>query len=465
MESVTGRHDNGAMRRTGRSALIRGLATLAVMAAGIVVVATRGTTPIAQAGTVIGSVVDAQVVTPSGSSQPALSGQTLSSGEVITTGDHGSAELVTRGRLTLLGANAALEVIDGARQQLRTGTAVVDSLQGPGLALDLAGDTVAIPHGSATEAARGVTVTVGALSGPAAITSANGRVLALTSLSQAVTSGAALPAATTPLHLSDSANEARVVPRLVADDLALNTLASGIDTTGRVTARVVESSWTGSLQPVPAQGARSERVLPVLIADSTSGGSAQQRYSDVVTWRAEGGSWGVVVHLLSGSAAAVEATLAALQRQAEAPGRVGNVAVFVTSGDDNSTSTTQQTHTPGGRHPRHGAPPGGSSGGSPPPPTLTASLVATVRAVVNRLLGLLPRHNPGVPSPPAGSTSVHNSGAAAETAVTSVVGGVHHKTGHRAAPTRRPVSSAPATGSAGSSGGSVLGNLIGGLLH
>ena len=67
-------------------------------------------------------------------------------------------------------------------------------------------------------------------------------------------------------------------------------LESG-NTTGRSTAHAVEASFAGFKQPIPDRTVRSERVLPVLIADATHGGDTQQRYDDAVAWRAEGGSW------------------------------------------------------------------------------------------------------------------------------------------------------------------------------
>ena len=122
----------------------------------------------------------------------------------------------------------------------------------------MAGLAVAIPAGSAIRAERSVTVRVAALAGRADVTSAAGRTLTIDSLHQAMVGGDALPDNTTPLQLTDDDGEAHAVPDLVRDDETLNGLASGIDSTGPATARVVASSWHGPLSAPPGLG-RAER--------------------------------------------------------------------------------------------------------------------------------------------------------------------------------------------------------------
>ncbi|HVV77609.1 MAG TPA: hypothetical protein VHC43_16435 [Mycobacteriales bacterium] len=458
------------MRRTGRSALAQGAAAVAVMAAGVVVVATNDSTPVSSAATVLGAVRNARIVSASGATRVATAGMHLLDGDVVSTGSGGSAELNTRGRTTLLGAFGALAVVNGSRQQLRTGTAVVDALHGPSLDIDLSGDTVSIPRGSATEAARGPSTRVGALSGPAAITSTGGRRLVLTALSQAVLSGDALPAGTTPLHLTDSAHESTVVPALVRDDEALQGLARGIDTTGRSTAHVVEASWTGTTPPVPNHVNRSERVLPVLIADSTHGGTAQQRYDDSVAWRAEGGSWGVVLHLLSGRASAVEATLAALQRSGQSPGRVGTVTPTGVSAAGNPP--TVRATRPVTRPSRTGSDdtkppaspgPGGVVAPSPPPDNLLGGLVVTVQNVIDGVLGILP-HDKNIEEP------VYRPKPKPKKAVTSATQAVTSATTKRTATTTKKSTAKASTDAAtpaatATPSNGLLSNLLGGLLH
>lgn len=450
---------------------------LAVVAAGAIVAATRGSTPVAGADTKLGAVRDAEVVSVSGAVRPAVAGEELAHGDVVTTGPHGSAELITGGRNTLLGRDAALAVVNGGRQQLRTGTAVVDARSGPGLDLDLSGDVVAIPHGSGTEAARGPSTKVGALVGDAVISSTSGRRLELPALSQAVLNGDALPARTTPLQLSDSVDEDVVAHGLVNDDRTLKGLARGIDTTGRSTAHVVEASWTGSTAPLPDTVHRSERVLPVLIADSTHGGTAQDRYNQAVVWRAEGGSWGVVLHLLSGDASAVVATLADLQKRGQAPGQVGNVPTIISAaGPSGPTSVQPPSSQKPSATTHHGGtsqPPTPSGGNKPPqaPPTLLGSLVSTVQNVLDGVLGLLPHDKLSgdptttkVPTKPTGSAST---GSTAATTSTSTA--THTSSTSKSAATtvtksvvKTTKTTVPVATTAPTNG--LLGNLLGGLL-
>ncbi|HEX3706477.1 MAG TPA: hypothetical protein VHV76_07575 [Mycobacteriales bacterium] len=448
------------MRRTGRSATARGVAALAVMATGIVVVATRGTTPVAQASTLLVQSKDADIVTSSGATHAAVTGQQVVAGDVVTTGPHGFAQLLTRGRLVLLSSKGALAVVSGDHQQLRTGTAVVDALHGAGLALDLAGDTVTIPVGSATEAARGVSVRIGALAGPAAVSSTTGRHLAMPPLSQTLINGDALPAVTTPLHLMDSDDEDRVVPRLVADDIAMKTLARGIDTTGRSTAQVIEASWTGLAQPIPDR-TRSERVLPVLIADATHGGDMQQRYDDAVAWRAEGGSWGVVLHLLNGQASSVESTLSALQHSTQKPGQVGSITPTVVgdftgsgTGSHNATQPATTVTSPFPSNPSAPGTPAPGGGATPTPaPTLLGSLVSTVQSVIDGVLNLLPHDSTVSTAPDTKKTGLTSGLTATKSASQTDAGSTTHK-----------ASKAPTTTPAATSSNGLLGNLLGGLL-
>jgi hypothetical protein len=458
MEGMDVQGDNAPMRRTGRSALAQGAMALAVMAAGVVVVATDGSTPAANAETVLGVVKDAKIVSSSGSTRVAEAGDRLFRGDVIMTGPHGSAQVITRQRTTFLAGPGALVVVDGERQQLRSGTVVVDALDGPGLDLDLTGTLVTIPRGSAIEAARGASTRVGALAGPAELASSVGRRLALPALEQVVLSGDAVPGATTPLHLTDSAEEARVVPRLIADDIALKTLARGIDTTGRSTAHIVETSWTGVSQPIPNRAKRSERVLPVLIADSTRGGSAQQRYNNAVAWRAQGGSWGVVLHLLSGRAAAVEATLAALQRTGQSPGQIGTVQppTIVAAAPTGPRPFQTPPVNPGGtKPPGSGSHQPTTTPTTSPPDNLLGGLVATVQNVIDGVLGLLPHDKVKADADPT-TTTVSNTVThkAAPRKTTSVVTQPKSTTNETtAAPSVTPT---PSNG--------LLGDLLGGLL-
>jgi hypothetical protein len=449
--------DAAAYRRTGLWLVARGGLSIAVVAVGIVVAVTRGSSPITSAATILRDPRDATVRSTSGSSHVGVDGEAITAGEVVMTGPHGVADLDTRGRNVLLSGGAALEVVDGEHQQLKTGTAVVDARNGAGLLLDLTGDTVTIPQGSATEAARGVSVRVGSLVGPASITSTTGRRLSVPTLYQALFSGDALPSAIAPLHLNDSNDEVEVIPHIVADDLSLESLARGIDTTGRSTAQVIDASFTGIRQPVPDSHSRSERVLPVLIADATHGGEVQQRYDDAVDWRAEGGSWGVVLHLLNGTATTVEATLASLQKAGQKAGQVGTViTVGVTTPPTTGPSAIATPPVIGGGTTFPTSP---GTPSSPPstvptvPPNLLGGLISTLQSVIDGVLNLLPHD----PTPSTDATSSNTSKLSS--GLTSTLKGA--KSASHNSDQTSPIKPTP-TPSATSNG--LLGDLLGGLL-
>jgi len=271
-----------------------------------------------------------------------------------------------------------------ASAELRHGAVVVDAQHGPGLAMSVAGLRVGTSSGTALRAERSVTVRIAALAGDASVDSSTGRHLDVASLSQVIVGGDALPDSTadSPLRLTDDDGEAHTVPSLVRDDLALDTLASGIDNTGSSTVRVVTAAWHSGLDPLPAGVADSEQVLPVVIA-AASGGDTSAHYSTAVQLRRDGASWGVVAHRLHTTSAAVLAALQAFEKGA-ATGQVGTVpaALAFLSG----AGSTGPSHHGGG-----GSRPGGtsSSPGAHPSPSPSGS-PDVVGGTIDRVLKLLP---------------------------------------------------------------------------
>jgi hypothetical protein len=294
--------------------------------------------------------------------------------------------------------SAVIAVVDGAHQQLRTGTAVYDAVHGDGLLVDIAGAELMVPDGSAIEAQRSVAVQVGALAGPAQLTSSAARQVTVRPLTQAVLNGDALAASTSPLHLSDSAGEARAVPALVDADQRLKALASGIDASGPAEASVISAAWHGPTAPIPTAASRSEHVLPIVIADATSIGAttADQRYQSVVSWRRSGGSWGVVLAYLKGSPSKVEATLSSLQK-GQPNGQLGGQVTVLAGGAPHApTGNSHQQNPSPPSHPT--APPTSSGPGGPPThptPTPTPSkgpikkVLGTVGGTVGGVVGIV----------------------------------------------------------------------------
>src|SRR3954462_13388797 len=303
-----------------------GRARAAIAAVGVVAATTMTgcSSPLATATTVLSAVSAASVVHADGSTAAAVNGMRLHPGDVVRTGPGGRAELMTRSRQVYLGSQASLQVLDGEHQQLRHGAMVVDAQHGSGLSLRVGGLEVSAPAGAALRAERSVTVRLGALAGTSRVLSGTGRSLDLAALHQVVVGGDALPDLTTPLRLTDDDGESHAVPVLVRDDESLVGLARGIDGTGAATAKVVTASWRGPSTRTPAGVARSERVMPVVIAAAGPKPDAVHRYRTAVSLRTAGASWGVVAHLLGVGASRVVDELAVLERT-QKPGTIGNV--------------------------------------------------------------------------------------------------------------------------------------------
>ena len=377
--------------------------TRAAIAAVGVVVATSLTgcsSSLASATTVLTAVVDASVVHADGSTAAAVDGLRLHSGDVVRTGSGGRAELVTRARHVYLGSQGSLQVVDGEHQQLRHGALVVDAQHGSGLTLDVAGLAVSAPAGTALRAERSVTVRLGALAGTSHVVSTTGRALDLAALHQVVVGGDALPDSTTPLRLTDDDGESHAVPALVHDDQSLVGLARGIDGSGAATARVVTTAWHGPSIHTPAGVARSEGVLPVVIAAAGPAAEAAHRYSSAVALRKAGGSWGVVAHLLGVGASRVVDELAVLQRT-QTPGTLGNaqqILAAIAAGSGASGGGAAGGGGSGGGNGGNsgggGTGGGGGGGGDNPRPSPSPSSsqqpLDTVSQTVGQVLSLVP---------------------------------------------------------------------------
>src|SRR3954449_1052472 len=347
--------------RAGAVALACGLVAGTVTGCG---------SPLSAATTTLHGVVDATVVHANGAVITAVNGLRLHRGDVVRTGPHGRAELQARGRVIYEGSDAALQMLDGARADLRHGAVVVDAQKGPGLSMSLAGLEVSTGSGSAVRAERDVTVRLGALAGSVGVDSQTGRHLQITPLSQAIVGGDALPDSTTdsPLRLTDDDGEAHAVPLLVRDDLALGSLAAGIDSTGDSTVRLVTAAWHSGLETLPGGVARSEQVLPVVIA-AAAGGDTRAGYATAVALRQHGASWGVVAHRLHTSAAAVLAALSVFEKGA-ATGQVGTVPAalaFLSGGAGGGTDSGSGGGADGSRSGH------GPSSSPRPHPTASAS--------------------------------------------------------------------------------------------
>jgi uncharacterized membrane protein YgcG len=361
-------------------------------------------TSVSAASTTVQGALAATIVHSDGNSGPAVDGLRLRPGDVVETGAGGRAELITDDRVVYVGSQAAVQVLDGDHQVLRSGSVVADAQRGPELHTQVAGLQVSIPAGSAVRAERSVTVRVATLVGRADVVSAAGRTLTIRGLYQAMVGGDALPDVTAPLRLTDDDGESHAVPDLVRDDETLNALARGMDSTGPATARVVAASWHGSLA-APVGVGRSERLMPAVIAASGPATGVQQRYDAAAGYRAAGGSWGVVAHLLGLRAGSVVATLAAFERT-QPQGRIGSVAAVLAAAGTAVVSSPAGQGSSGVRHTAgHGGNSGGSGGGGgggggsggapqPSPSPNAPGAVDQVLNTVDQVLSQLPLPTP-----------------------------------------------------------------------
>jgi hypothetical protein len=357
-------------------------------------------TSVSAASTTVQGALAATVVHTDGTTRPAVDGLRLRPGDVVETGPGGRAELITQDRVVYEGSQAAVQVVDGDHQVLRSGAIVADAEHGPELHAQVAGLAVSIPAGSAVRAERSVTVRVATLAGRADVKSATGRTLTVRALYQTMVGGDALPDVTAPLRLTDDDGESHAVPDLVRDDETLNSLARGIDATGPATARVVAASWRGSLA-APAGVGRSERLMPAVIAATGPSAGVQQRYDAAAGYRAAGGSWGVVAHLLGLKASSVVATLAAFEHT-QPQGRIGSAAAVLASAGTGVVSGQPRQGSSGVHDTGHSGGSGGSdvgsggSGGAPQPsPSPNApGAVNQVLDTVDQVLSQLPLPTP-----------------------------------------------------------------------
>jgi hypothetical protein len=331
------------------------------------------------------------VVHSNGQQVPGVNGLRLHHGDVVRTGPGAQATLVTRSRHVYEGPNAAVQILDGATQSLRQGAVVVDAVQGPGLRLAVAALSVDTPAGSATRSERAVMLRIGSLVGSAEVASDTGQQLRLPALNQIVVGGDALPDAPSPLRLTDDYGEAHAAPALVRDDKALVGLAAGVDAAGATTVKVVTAGWHGPLEHPPAGLARSEQLLPVVIAAAAHPHDAQQRYGDALELRKAGGSWGVVAHRLDTTSDDVLAAFDRLDHEI-ATGHVGTIpaALRFLSGDGSGSGDSGDGSDGDGSGDGGGPQPSAS----PSPSPSDTSLGGTVGDTINRVLKLLPTSTP-----------------------------------------------------------------------
>ena len=377
----------------------------------------------ASAPTVLQEAAGASLVLADGTRRAAVAGERVPSGATVELPGPGVAVLVTRDRETYLAQASSVEVVDGARQRLRTGTAYVDAGDAPGVELTTAAGVVTVREDAVVRVDGGSVPRVGVLAADdevGAEVRASGRrtATAVGAYRQVQVPRGGLPGRVDPLRLAeDDAYEARLATALVDADRFLN--ATGDTLQGAsAQAAVVRTALSTDVPGVPAD---REGALGYLVA--AAAGDPAAELPEVRELREAGGSWGVVAALMDVSVDDVGARLdALLAPTAEAlaagadadAGLAGVVDVLGLGG------TAGDVPVEGGPAPAPqptAGPTGPSDPGdptSPPSPTPgPGGLVGTVEDVVDTVLDLVdpsPSAVPALPLPvrspaPVASTS------------------------------------------------------------
>lgn len=305
---------------SGWVAGVAGLLAVVLLAA-VGVAALRSDT--ASADTVLSRGADARLVLADGSSRAAVEGERVPRGATVAAGPSG-AELTTRDREVHLGGDTRVTVVDGARQELRSGFVMVDASEAPGLELRTAAATVTTQDDSLVRVDSGPLVRVGVLRGDAAAVRAASRRATsdVPTYFQVQVAPGSLPGAVTPFVLTPGdAYERDLASELVRADEDLTALAARLDTDGRVGQVVMAALTEQVAAPVPAPGTRgSEGTLGYLLATaSTDRGDVAARYTRVRELRETGGSWGVVAAIVDAEVSRVSAALGALLEPGAVP--------------------------------------------------------------------------------------------------------------------------------------------------
>lgn len=289
---------------------------LAVLTAGVLALVARDGDP-ATADTIVMSAVNAAVVRPDGSTAEAVEGLVVPPGSVVRTGTCastracGAAQLRTAGRDVYLGAGSTLDVVDGVRQGLEQGLAMVDARGGPKLALTTRAGVLAVGEGSLVRVELGpLVMRVGAFTRHVELAAVGRQVSTpVPALHQVRAPYVGLPADAAALQLTGDVWERTLAADLVAADRDLTRLAAGL---AGEAGRTVLTVAPVALRPVvEAEAARvGDSALELALATAgRADGDALDRLATVRTARDEGGSWGVVAAMVEARVSAVSAAL------------------------------------------------------------------------------------------------------------------------------------------------------------
>ena len=355
---------------------------VSVLVVAVVVLVARTGDP-ASADSYLTGVRDAVVVLPNGTTRPATEGMRVPAGALLRTGAVGAATLRTAGRDVFVGGLSTLQVLDGVRQDLQRGEVMVDSRNGPRLALTTPAGVVAVAEGALARVEEGVVLRLGVFEGTARLTAAGRQATTtVTALHQSKAAYGGLGQSPTALALTDDAWERQLAAGLVSADLDLKALARGL---AGAEGEMVLQSASARLQAVPPASVDvGEQALAMAVAQASTALDPVTALRTVQSDRADGGSWGVVAALVSSRVSAVSALLdgvLAPPGSAPTPVQAGGTPDLSQLFGPPSGPTGSPSPTPGRPSPT----PSPTRRPTPPPPTSSPvdQLVTTVTGLLS----------------------------------------------------------------------------------
>lgn len=378
--------------RVGHLGQARSLPGIAVLAAGSLLAALGLSAcgpDTASAKTVVRSARAATLELAGGQSKPATDGMTVPKGATLRTAPGGSAALVAAGRSVLLGSATAVSVVDGEREQLRSGLVLIDARRAPGLSLDAGAATVRATRGGLARVERGALLRAVSYRSSLTLVPAGRRSqVQVDAFYQRQVPDGGLPGDQTALALTPRDSwERSYVLDLVTADADLSALADGLDRN--------PASSSAVLKAVPASydAAAAERPSEAALAYVISRAAKAGSFAQVRLGRDAGGSWGSVAAIARADVSAVSAALDAVLSPTEGPAVLAAggpaTAAGPQPGQQPGTTTTLSGTTP------TSAPsPGATSAPTRGPRPSPSASPDPVQDVVTTVTGLLPTASP-----------------------------------------------------------------------
>lgn len=360
--------------------------------------------------TVLLSASAGTVVVTEGGERPARAGDALPEGARVRTLPGGSAALGTDGRTVRLAPDSEVVVVDGARQRLERGSALVDAADGPGVRLTAARSTVTVAEDGVVRVDRERLLRVAAYRGSAGVRApGRRRTVEVDRLHQLQVASGGLAGAAVPLALRADAWEREELPQLVEDDASLERTVRMLADAPTVVAAALPAAERSEEAPADVL---AEQALAYALAHD-DGDFDADTYFAVQEGRTLGGSWGVVAALAEASAAGAERFLAGSSDVEGLPAAVlaaglpadlagdvlGTLPGFTP--DDDAAEGSEDGPAPTGSDPTSRPRPG-STPTSPAPEPSRGPVQEAVDTVVDTVEDALPVPLPvPVPTPPA----------------------------------------------------------------